>query len=114
MEGLHAVVRRAPGGSYRAAEPHKALDKYPDYFSHAGDLPLIAQHTWLDLLSGADLFLRETVERKLAEIRVELEGANPSPLAKLLVERVVACWLQLNHLDTVFAGNQFSSEAIRN
>ena len=84
-----------------------------EYFEHAGDLALMAQHTWLDLLSDTDLFLRETVERKLGEMRIELAGADPSPLEKLLVERVVACWLQINHTDTIFAGNQSSSESVR-
>jgi hypothetical protein len=114
LEKLHAVVRRAQAGD-RTALPdlRKALDEHPGYFDHAGDLALMAQHTWLDLLSGTDLFIRETVERKLQEMRVELAGANPSPLEMLLVERIVACWLQLNHSDTVFAGNQSSPEAVR-
>ena len=46
-------------------------------------------------------------------MRVELAGANPSPLEKLLVERIVACWLQVNHADSVFANNQSSSESLR-
>ena len=114
LDQLHAVVRRAQAGD-RTALPdlRKALDEHPEYFVHAGDLALMAQHTWLDLLSGTDLFIRETVERKLQEMRVELAGANPSPLEKLLVERVMACWLQVNHADTVFVGNQSASEALR-
>ena len=114
LDRLGGVVRRAQAGD-RTALPdlRKALDEHPEYFDHAGDLALMAQHTWLDLLSGTDLFIRETVERKLAEMRIELAGASPSPLEKLLVERVVACWLQLNHADTMFVGNQSSSEAIR-
>ena len=38
-------------------------------------------------MSGTNLHIRETVERKLQETRVELGGANPSALEKLLVER---------------------------
>ena len=114
LEQLHAIVRRAQAGD-RTALPdlRKALDEHPEYFDHAGDLAFMAQHTWLDLLSGTDLFLRETVERKLQEMRVELAGTNPSPLEKLLVERIAACWLQLNHADTAFVGNQAASESIR-
>ena len=37
----------------------------------------MAQQGRLDLLSGTDLFLRETVQRKLAEMRVELAVVNP-------------------------------------
>ena len=57
--------------------------------------------------------MRETVERKLAEMRRELTGLNPSALEKLLVDRVVACWLQLNHADTAYTGNQSQSVAVR-
>jgi hypothetical protein len=111
---LDEVVRRAQIGDRTALpELRKALDEHPERFGYAGDLALMSQHTWLDLLSGTDLYIRETVERTLQETRIELAGSNPSPLEKLLVERIVACWLQVNHADTVFVNNQSSSEAFR-
>ena len=40
---------------------------------------------------------------KAHELRAEIAGENPSPLEQLLVERVVATWLQLYYADAVYA-----------
>jgi hypothetical protein len=32
-------------------------------------------------------------------MRAELAGPDPTPLERLLVERIVACWLQLHYID---------------
>ncbi len=47
--------------------------------------------------------IREALTRKLDEMRAELSGPTPTPLEKLLVERVVATWLHLHHLESEFA-----------
>jgi hypothetical protein len=39
----------------------------------------------------------------------ELGGESPSPLERLLIERVTACWLQVNYLDALVAQAQGSS-----
>ena len=37
-------------------------------------------------------------------LRGELAGPNPAPLERLLIERVVTCWLQLHYLELLRAG----------
>lgn len=59
--------------------------------------------------AGKNLLVRESVTRKLDQMRAELGGANPSPLEKLLVERIVATWLHLTHLEVVYAGKDSMS-----
>ena len=46
---------------------------------------------------------RESFARKAAELTAELAGPDPTPVETLLVERVVACWLQLHHADAAGA-----------
>jgi hypothetical protein len=36
-------------------------------------------------------------------MRKELSGPNPTPLEKLLVQRVVATWLQVQHAELAFS-----------
>jgi hypothetical protein len=43
--------------------------------------------------------------------RAELAGPEPSPLERLLVERVVACWLQVQYADAAYAQLQSPSPA---
>ena len=57
----------------------------------------------MTLVAGADLFLRETVLRKLHDLRAELLTNSTSPLERLLVERIVACWLQTHYADALYA-----------
>jgi hypothetical protein len=35
-------------------------------------------------------------------MRTELSGPNPTPVERLLVERIVTCWLQLQDADLCF------------
>jgi hypothetical protein len=54
-------------------------------------------------LSGTSLLVQETLPRKMDLLREELSGPNPTPLERLLVERVVASWLHLHHLEVAYA-----------
>ena len=38
-------------------------------------------------------------------MRKDLDGPDPSPLERLLAERIVACWLQLQYVDAIYAQN---------
>ncbi len=38
---------------------------------------------------------REAMYEKVHRMRVALSGTNPTPLERLLVERIVTCWLRL-------------------
>src|SRR5262249_41644713 len=68
-----------------------------------GDLGQQAMAAWLQLICGPNLLLRESVERRVDALKGELAGPEPSPLEKLLVERVVACWLQCHYADGTYA-----------
>lgn len=44
------------------------------------------------LLGGEkNLAFREAIRRELKELRAELEGSNPTPMERLLVDRIAAC-----------------------
>jgi hypothetical protein len=65
----------------------------------------------VQLLCGPNLLLRESLTRKLEELRAELGGPSPSPLERLLVARVLACWLQVHYADTAYAQLKAASPA---
>jgi len=46
-------------------------------------------------IAGKNLGFREDVRCKLDRLRAELSGDNPTSVERVLVERVVACWLQV-------------------
>jgi hypothetical protein len=75
------------------------LDSNPDYWRRAGDLGQVAESAWIALVASGDSVNEECVRRKLADMRRELAGSDPSPLEKILVDRVVLCWLQASYAD---------------
>src|SRR4051794_11445512 len=84
-ERLQRLGRRAEQGDGTALpELRAALDANPWVWDRYGDLAQQSQAAWLRLIAGPDLLLRESVERKAAQLRAELAGPEPSPLERLL------------------------------
>ena len=50
-----------------------------------------------------DLANKEFLKHQLESTRIEVAGDNPSPLERLLAERVVVTWLQVQLFDAVYA-----------
>ncbi len=106
-EHLRELVHRAQQGDHTALpELRRALDADPALWNEYGDLARQSEGAWLRLLAGKDLVLFECVQRKLGALRAELAGPEPSPLERLLVERVAACWLQTLYADAIYAQSQ--------
>ena len=104
LERLRKLVQRAEQGDEAALpELRVALDANPWCWNCYGDLGRQAQGAWLDLIGGKNLMLKEAASRKAEQLRTELAGPGPSPLERLLVERVVACWLQVHYSDAAYA-----------
>jgi hypothetical protein len=68
-----------------------------------GDLARQAQLTLVDKFSANNLLIKESLPRKLEALRREIGGPSPTPLERLVVDRIVACWLHLHHLEHVYA-----------
>ena len=70
-----------------------------------GDLARQAEQALIRAATGEDVVFREALIRKLDLMRADLAGPVPAPLDRLLVDRVVACWLQLHYADMLLAQN---------
>ncbi len=110
---LRELVQRAQQGDASVLpELRRVLDANPALWQSWGDLARQAEAAWVRLLAGKDLALGECVQRKLEELRAELGGPEPSPLERLLVERVAACWLQTMYSDAVYAQSKEATPAV--
>ncbi len=54
-------------------------------------------------MTGRNKLVREAFEHGAAELRRDLLATGDSPLERVLVDRVVACWLQVSHADMMYA-----------
>jgi hypothetical protein len=75
------------------------LDAHPQVWQELGDLALHAEEAMIRLVAGDNLFVAECIRRDLATLREELAGPSPSPLERVLVQRIVLCRLQTYKAD---------------
>jgi hypothetical protein len=107
---LQALVDRAQSGDKTTLPVLRELLKRPDMVDAlGGDLARQTQIHLIHKFSGNNLMYKEALPRKLQTMRTELSGPNPTPLERLLVERVVTCWLHLHHLEALYVGKDSMS-----
>jgi hypothetical protein len=93
-EQLTALIRRADHGDTKAIRAlHEIFDTQPSLWEDTGNLARHAEAALAWVAAGENPITDEAIRRKLAIMRRELAGPAPTPLERLLVERVVACWM---------------------
>jgi hypothetical protein len=97
---LRELVGRARQGDVTVLPRLKEfLDSHPQVWEELGDLALHAREALVRLVAGDDLLVGECVRRDLAALESELAGPSPSPLERILVQRIVLCRLQVSQAD---------------
>jgi hypothetical protein len=64
-----------------------------------GSVRELAEEAVIDAFTAGDMAVREAVRARVAALRRELAGESPTPLERLLVERVAFCWLTTYRLE---------------
>jgi hypothetical protein len=102
---LRPLIAQVNEGDEEA--PHRirrALEETPDSAQILSNIVAKrAERIFVGRICGDDLLLKEALSLQLQEMRKEVAGPDPSPLERLLAERVVACWLQLQHAEAAYA-----------
>jgi hypothetical protein len=100
MERLRQLLGRAEHGDPSSLpEVRRALDASPEVWRRYGDLAAQARASWVRLVAGTNALMEEALSRQLDEREAELGAGTASPLEKLLLSRVVSCWLQVEYAD---------------
>ena len=103
QEEFADLVKRANTGDDAAlAMMRRTLDANPEIWQRVGDLAVHAQQSLVNLIAGGNKLVSESLLRKAAEMRTELSGPKPSKMEMLAVERIVACWLEMEYLATTY------------
>jgi hypothetical protein len=106
-EKWRGLVKQAEKGDREVLPAiREALDELPELVWHLSNVAEVAEHNLMKEMTGeGNLLTKEIVPRQLAAMREELAGPAPSPLERLLVERVVATWLQLHYFEARYAAS---------
>ena len=110
-ERFNALMRRADAGDPKALASLRTVLDSPDgrtVWETAGDLAVQAEASLVRAVAGKNAIVKESTERRLAEFKRELTGPNPTPLERLLVARIAACWLHLGYVETIYVQNMAS------
>ena len=104
---IQALMVRAHDGDEKALPRlREILDEAPSLARKLVDPAKIAERSAVGLYASEDdLLSQEAIPRVLEQIRSELEGEDPTPLERMLVERVTATWLQVQSYETLYAQN---------
>jgi hypothetical protein len=95
---IRVVIAKAKAGDVGVLpQLREILDRWPALAQHYGALARQAEAAWVSLAAGSNLYLRETMKRAADAQRAELTRPGALPIENLLVERVVACALQMNY-----------------
>ena len=94
IEHLRVLSGRAEGGDKEArAELRSAVAKSsPAVIAEASDIARRAERMLIKTISAGEPLMQEALEARLEHMRGEISGEHPTPLERLLAERVVAGW----------------------
>ena len=83
------------------ALPHfrSELEKHPEVWRRYGDIAGITECAWAEQIADGEPLVRESILKTIKSMKDELLGPEPSPLERLLVERLACAKLQLHHAD---------------
>jgi hypothetical protein len=106
---LAALVAAANQGDGAAlASLREALDEHPEIWQEAGDLAGHVEKTWLRLAAGGNALVEESLRREAARLREELLGTSTA-MERLLVDQIIACWLQLKQAEMAAGSDQLTT-----
>lgn len=79
----------------------RKLASYPGVRDALGNIAYQSQENWIQTIDS-NLLTQESMRNKLEDMSKMLLGDNPSYLERMLVSRVLVCWLQLYHIENCF------------
>jgi hypothetical protein len=99
----NALLPRVNAGDKKAqAELRQILDGTPELWLGVGNLAHQAELAMIQVAAGDNDIMREAIQGQLAKLRRDLRGPEPTPLERLLVDRVVAGWLTLHYAEAKY------------
>ena len=101
---LVTMLEKMSAGDAKARDAVAAfLHRRPEVAELVVERASTAESAWLDY-AASDKFSRLTLEVRTEKVRRQLLGDNPTPLERLLVERIAICSLQVQLAETQFIG----------
>jgi hypothetical protein len=109
---LATLVERARRGDPTALPRlREILDQHPEVWQHMGNLSALAEQSWFAVLAADNPLGIESLKRTVAVMKADLTGDRPTRLERMLVDQVIATWLEFTYLQATSAGSDQESLA---
>jgi len=107
VERLRGLVKKAEKGDKKAVpEIREILQQNPDLAWRFTNVGRVAEWSLIEKVTKEkDLASKDMMSFQLESMREEVAGSSPSPLERLLAERVVASWLQVQLFEGLYVQN---------
>jgi hypothetical protein len=107
VEKLHDLLRLAEKGQEDAVpEIRQILDEHPGLAWRYVDVAHIAEDALIEVMTKeGDLAAKELIRCQLEGMREQIADKNCSALERLLSERVVLTWLEVQYFESLYAKN---------
>lgn len=94
--GIEALIGRARGGDQAALGTlREMVESAPDAFNAAANLAREVEHSWVAVVASGNPLVAIVTEYGVERMRRDLAGPDATPLEALLVDRIVATWLEV-------------------
>lgn len=98
-ESLEQLVQKANQGDAEAIQAlRRLLDENVEVAKKLGDLAWNVETSLIAKIANGNSLGIEAIRRQVAQLREELAGDTPSPIERLLVDQVVAVYLEGQYL----------------
>ncbi len=106
---LDELVEKAEKGDREVVpEIRQILKASPELAWQVMNYAKLAEWHFVERMTkDEDFAKKEVLKRQLAAMREEIAGENPSPLERLLAERVVLTWLQIQLFEGIYGSSVF-------
>ena len=99
-EKLQELNKKANAGDKAAlAALRHHLDECPEIWQKVGDLSFHVQETYISKIAAGNPLAAESLRKRAAWLRKDLEGPNPSSLERVAIENVLAAWFERHQID---------------
>ena len=104
-EVQEVVARAKRGDAAVAPRLRELLARYPVLWEGCGNLAAQVELSWIGLVAGDNLRMKESLVLYANKLRGELTRPSAQPVERLLVERAVATWVQLQYFSGIEAAD---------